>query len=159
TSVDIMVAASLGAITLAVVARYWLPIVVMGVLAGAITMITLIWMSPRIFTDYQFPRFILIYGALTGTLPSGLALLRIIDREFSTPASRDYMYASAVTFPVLIPMIMSVNLPAYGYARSDPTLYWLTTAIFAVYLIVSIVGFRHFAGKGAFRKPGTLWRK
>ncbi len=158
TSVDIMVAAAVGAIALSVVAQYWLPILIMGAIGGVVTLLSLLWMSSRIFTDHQFHRFILIYGALTGTLPSGLALLRIIDQEFSTPASRDYVYAAGVTFPLAIPMIMIINQPAKGFFLNDPSRYWLTLIVLLVYFVAAIVAYRLLAGKGAFR-TARLWKR
>lgn len=159
TTVDIMVAASVAAIELAIVEMYWMPIVIAGILGGLITVVSLLWISSRIFSDHHFHRFILIYGALTGTLPSGLALLRIVDREFATPASRDYVYAAGVAFPFAIPMLMVVNLPAYGYERSNPLYYWITTAVFALYLIGVIITYRVLRGKNAFKTPLSLWQK
>lgn len=158
TSVDIMVAASVGAIALSVVAQYWLPILIMGIVGGVITLVSLLWISSRIFPDHQFHRFILIYGAVTGTLPSGLALLRIIDQEFTSPASRDYVYAGGVTFPLAIPMLMMVNLPAKGFFYNDPSRYWITLIGFLVYLVVVLVFYRILAGKQAFA-AGRLWKR
>jgi ESS family glutamate:Na+ symporter len=115
TSVDIMVAAAIGAISLVVVAHYWLPITVMAILGGIVTMFSVLWFSSRMFKDYTFYRTILIYGAMTGTLPTGLALLRMVDHDFETPASSDYMYAVGLMFIFAIPFIVSMNFPAYGY--------------------------------------------
>ncbi len=157
TSVDIMVAASIGAISLVIIGRYWLPIMVMGILGGAVTAVSLLWLSSRLFRDHVFYRTILIFGALTGTLPTGLALLRVIDPEFETPAASDYMYAVGIVFFFAIPFIFSMNFPAYGYSSGNPIYYWITVCVYISYLIFVLVAFRIIAGKGAFLKSGKIW--
>ena len=75
-AVDIMVAGSLGAVSIVVVIEYWLPILVMSTLAGIIAVVMLPWMGSRMFDDHHFERMMIIYGCATGTLATGLALLR-----------------------------------------------------------------------------------
>jgi ESS family glutamate:Na+ symporter len=157
-SVDFMVAASIGAISLVVVRHYWLPISVMALLGGIITVLSLLWLSSRLFTDYVFQRTILIYGAMTGTLPTGLALLRVVDPEFETPASSDYMYTVGIVFFFAIPFIFSMNFPIYGYTTGRTIYYWVTFLIYAAYLIFVLASFRIMKGKGAFRGAGKLWK-
>jgi ESS family glutamate:Na+ symporter len=94
---------------------------------------------------------------MTGTLPTGLALLRVIDPEFETPVSSDYMYAVGIVFIFAVPFIFSMNFPAYGYSTGKSLYYWITFLIYACYLIFILIAFRVIAGKGAFRKPGKIW--
>jgi ESS family glutamate:Na+ symporter len=157
TSVDIMVAAAIGAISLVVVAHYWLPIMVMAILGGVVTLFTVFWFSSRLFRDYAFFRTILIYGAMTGTLPTGLALLRMVDHDFETPASSDYMFAVGIVFVFAIPFIVSMNFPAYGLQQGRPIYYWITFLIYFSYLLFVLVAFRIIVGKGAFKHAGRIW--
>ncbi|MBN1686304.1 MAG: sodium:glutamate symporter [Spirochaetales bacterium] len=156
-SVDLLVAASIGAISLAVLFKNLIPLLVMVTVAGVATMVYTLWISSRVFTDHRFERAIMLYGASTGTLPTGLALLRVLDPEFETPVATDYMYGSGVAFFLVIPYILSINLPAYGFARNDPSRYLIMAALLAVYLVFVIVMFRLLGGKGAFRRPGRIW--
>jgi ESS family glutamate:Na+ symporter len=158
TSIDIMVSASIAAISIIVVVRYWLPIAVLSLLGGAVTMVGVLWISSRLFSDYIFHRTILIYGALTGTLPTGLALLRVIDPEFKTPASPDYMYAVGLVFVFAIPFIFSMNFPAYGFTTGRPFYYWITFLLYALYLVFVLIAFRFIVGRGAFSKAGKIWK-
>jgi ESS family glutamate:Na+ symporter len=120
SSVDILVAAALGAISLVVVARFWVPILVMVVLGGLLTIGYVLWLTSRLFVEHRFQRAMIIYGAATGTLPTGLALLRILDPEFETPAAVDYIYGSGIAFVLVIPYILAINLMMYGYTRRNP---------------------------------------
>ena len=55
-SVDLMLAAAVGAISLAVVLQYWLPIAAVAIVGGVVTTFTCLWMSSRLFDDHQFGR-------------------------------------------------------------------------------------------------------
>jgi ESS family glutamate:Na+ symporter len=156
-SVDLLVAAALGAISVVVVARFWLPILVMGVLAGFLTIGYCLWLTSRLFEEHRFQRAMIYYGAATGTLPTGLALLRVVDPEFETPAAVDYMYGSGVAFFLVIPYVLAINLPMYGFLRSDPRYYWTMIGLLLGYLAAIILLVRLLAGKRAFAVPFKLW--
>ncbi|MBN1836964.1 MAG: sodium:glutamate symporter [Spirochaetales bacterium] len=156
-SVDLLVAAALGAISLVVIARFWIPLLLTVLAAGVFTMLYVLWISSRLFTDHPFERAMVIYGASTGTMPTGLALLRVLDPEFRTPAATDYMYGSGISFFMIIPYILGINLPVYAYTRSDVRYYWILVAMIGAYLLVCLVGYRILAGRRAFAHPGELW--
>jgi ESS family glutamate:Na+ symporter len=156
-SVDLLVAAALGAISVVVIARYWLPILVMGALAGLLTIGYVLWLTSRLFEDHHFQRAVIYFGSATGTLPTGLALLRVVDPEFETPAAVDYMYGSGVAFFLVIPYILAINLPMYGFTRGEPRYYWMTIGLLLAYLLALVVLVRLLAGKRAFASPLKLW--
>lgn len=156
-SVDLMVAAALGAISLVVVGQFWLPILIITMAGGVVTTFSHLWLSSRIFSDYVFHRVILVYGAVTGTLPTGLALLRVIDPEFETPAAPEYMYATGIAFLLAIPLILAMNLPSYGFANNNPAYYWIAMGVFSAFLISMFILYVIIARKRAFAKPFKLW--
>ncbi|MBC8374840.1 MAG: sodium:glutamate symporter [FCB group bacterium] len=156
-SVDIMVAAAVGAISLTVVVQYWMPILVISLVGGFVTLISVLWLSSRIFEEYKFHRALIIFGACTGTMPTGLALLRVVDPDFETPVATDYMYSAALTFFLVIPFILSINLPAYSVARDNPMLFWAAIGISLAYLVYVLIAHKVISGKRAFAKFTTLW--
>lgn len=157
-SVDFMVAASIGAISVKIVAQYWAPILILGVLGGVVTMFFLLWIGSRLLMNYKFERLILIYGALTGTLPSGLTLLRVVDPEFATPASSDYIPGAGIMFLFAIPYVLMVDFPAYGFRDGNPFYYWLTAIIFGVYILFVTLSYIFIMRGRRNRQPGKLWR-
>ncbi len=156
--VDFMVAAAIGAISVKFVAQYWIPILTMCLSAGVLTMLTLLWFGSRLFSDYKFERTILLYGVLTGTLPSGLTLLRVVDPEFKTPVASDYIPAAGLTFVFCIPYILMVDLPAYGYRDHNPIYYWITAACFAVYLAFVFISFFRLTRGKRVKGYTALWK-
>jgi ESS family glutamate:Na+ symporter len=158
-SVDLMVTAAVATIAITVVAQYWLPLVAVGIVGGVITTVTCLWMTSRLFDKDQFGRAILLYGNMTGTLSSGLALLRVIDPEFKTPVASDYIFSNGITFVLAIPMILLINLPIQWYATGNIVYLWLTLGGFGVYLIFSVVAYTLLAGKKSFAKFTKIWYK
>ncbi|MFW6208508.1 MAG: sodium:glutamate symporter [Spirochaetota bacterium] len=156
-SVDLMVASAVGAISVVVVMQYWLPITVMSLIAGTLVLITVPWMSSRIFSNHRFDRLMILYGGMTGTMPTGLALLRVIDPDFETPAASDYMFSTAVVFAVCIPLILAINLPAYSATTGNPLYFWLGLGVAAAYLVGGFIGFMFLAKQRAFKAPHKHW--
>ena len=156
-AVDLMVSASIAAISIPMVQRYLLPILGLSLLGGLSAFLVIPWFCSRIFTDHQFHRTMMIFGVSTGTLPTGLALLRVIDPEFETPVASDYMYASGLTFLLAIPFILAINLPVYAHTTGNMLYFWLAMLVAAAYLVFSFIGFVLIAKKRAFAKAKEVW--
>lgn len=156
-AVDLMVSGAIGAISLVVVIKYWVPITVICVIGGLTVMITIPWLCSRLFKDHRFDRTLIIYGACTGTMPTGLALLRVIDPDFETPVASDYMFSSAVIFFLVIPLILSINLPAYAYRTGNMLYFWALVGIAAAYLLFALISFLLIAKKRSFMKGSKIW--
>ncbi len=94
---------------------------------------------------------------MTGTLSTGLALLRVVDPEFKTPVASDYVYSNGITFALAIPMLLLINLPIQWYTTGKIIWLWITIGGFALYLGLAILAYALLAGKKAFAKPGKAW--
>ncbi|MBU4444423.1 sodium:glutamate symporter [bacterium] len=156
-SVDLMVSGAIAAISLVVVAQYWIPITVMCIIAGIAVMATVPWLCSRLFVNHRFERTLIIFGACTGTMPTGLALLRVIDPDFETPVASDYMFSSAVTFFIVIPLILSINLPAYSHRTGNPMYFWAMVGIGLIYLVFVLISFRLIAKKRTCMYKSKIW--
>lgn len=152
-SVDLTVATSLGAISLAAISGYWIPIILMVIIGILLTVFLLPYMCSRLFHDHSFFRMLLIYGTATGTLPTGLALVRVVDPDFETPAVSDYMYSTGIVFLLAIPILVTINLPAMSWTLNDPSLFWIAVGISALYMVGSFVAYAKLSGKRAFTQP------
>jgi ESS family glutamate:Na+ symporter len=154
-----MVTGALAAISLVFVSQYWLPILLIGLVGGIITTATVPWLCSRIFYDSKYERMLMLYGVATGTLSTGLALLRIVDPEFKTRVSGDYMVSAGLTFALAIPFILSINLPVGANAANNFSPFWLMILISSAYLLFSIISFLFVAKKNAFRNISQIWLK
>lgn len=158
-SVDLMVTSAIGAISLVIVSKYWLPILILSVFGSFFAFVLVPWFTSRIFRDHPFHRMLLIFGVSTGTLSTGLALLRVIDPEFETPVASDYAYASGIVFLLVIPLILSINLPVRAFETGDMRYFWYAFAVAVGYLIFVLASFLFIAKKRAFSGSGRIWLK
>ena len=156
-TVDFMVASAIGAISIAVVTQYWIPIVIVAGLTGLATTFSHIWLSSRVFQSHVFYRMIMVYGAATGTAPSGLALLRIIDPNFETPASRDFMLSAGLTFVFAIPIILTANMPAVGAQQGTLIPTYTVFGLYGAYVILCLIGYLILSGRRRFEDPSSVW--
>ncbi|HPX28728.1 MAG TPA: sodium:glutamate symporter [Sphaerochaeta sp.] len=156
-SVDLTVAASLGAISLVAVKGYWVPIVVLSITGIIITVFILPWYTSRLYDDHQFLRMLLLYGTATGTLPTGLSLVRVIDQEFETPVATDYLYSVGIVFVLAIPFILTINFPAFAVTKNNPVFFYLTILIAGLYLLGSFIAYIMIARKRSFIHPRKLF--
>ena len=156
-SVDFMVAAAIGAISIVVVQAFLLPILALSLIAGVLALVLVPWFCSRIFVDHQFHRTMMIFGVSTGTLPTGLALLRVIDPEFETPVASDYMYASGITFVFAIPFILAINLPAYAATTGNMMYFWAGLGVSVAYVVFVLVAFLFIARRRAFSNKRHVW--
>jgi glutamate:Na+ symporter, ESS family len=156
-SVDLMFASAIGAISLVMVAEYWLPIFTVALFGAFIVSITSLWFTSRIFTDHRFLRSIMIFGATTGTLSTGLALLRVVDPDFETPVATDFSYSSAITFAFAIPYILTMNMPLRTFMTGDYKWFWISIGINLAYIILTGTFFLKITGKKAFKHKSKIW--
>ncbi len=156
-AVDYMVAGAIAAISLVFVGRYWKEILILSAICGVVTTFTVPWMASRMFKDFHFERMMMIYGCSTGTLSTGLALLRVLDPEFRTPVASDYMVSSGLTFVLAIPFILAINLPAKAGQTGDMSLFWLMVGISAAYLALTLILYATLARRKSLAKPGKMW--
>jgi ESS family glutamate:Na+ symporter len=121
------------------------------------TFITVPWIASRLFRDHKFHRMLLIFGVSTGTLSTGLALLRVIDPDFETPVASDYTYAAGITFVFAIPFILSISLPVRAFVTGNFMFFWAAMAIAAAYFVFVFVAYLVLAKDKAFAGPSQVW--
>ncbi len=157
--VDFMVASAIAAISLVVVQQYIGPILILAGAGAILAFVTLPWIASRLYEDHQFHRMILLFGVSTGTLTTGLALLRVLDPEFETPVATDYAYASGMVFVLAIPFILSINLPVQAFASGNSFYFWLAVAVSAAYLLFVFISYLVLARGKAFKRASEVWLK
>lgn len=149
-AVDITVASCLGAIEVAAIRQYWLVIVVLTLLGIGITCFITPYFCSRLFKDYSFLRFLMIFGTANGTLPTALSLVRVVDPDFETPVAQEYVNSTGLMFIFALPILALVNWPAKGMV-------WPFVGITSAYVVISLIMYLKFSGKRAFAKGGLFF--
>ncbi len=108
---DYMITVAIMAISLSVAWTYTLPILLMTVIGAPVTYFMIRWAARRAFSDHPFERTVAIFGEMTGTISSGLALLRVTDAEYRTPIAQDLGLGSGIALVLGFPLLIVINLP------------------------------------------------
>jgi ESS family glutamate:Na+ symporter len=111
-SVDFLIVSTVMAIKLTIVWQYILPISAISLVSGALTTFMVVYLGKRIWS-YNFERTIAIYGAVTGTVSSGLLLLRIADPDFKTPVAVEIALMNVFSIPSIGLYLVLVNGPLW----------------------------------------------
>jgi ESS family glutamate:Na+ symporter len=140
-TVDVVTCAAICAVQIAIFKANFFPLFLMTTAGGVVTALAVIWLAPRVFPRAPFEHGLLLYGSATGTLPVGLALLRIVDPDFRTPASLNAVLGSAMSVP-LAAVFMMVLLPfaISGWPDSYPSTGLIALALFVVYTVLIFIG-------------------
>ena len=124
---DIMVTASIAAIRMSIIGKYWLVLLVMGVAGLVVTYVYVHFVCKKLFPNYAEQQFLAMFGMLTGTASTGVILLREIDGDFKTPVADNLVYQN---FPAMI-----FGFPILLLATMAPTQPYLTLGIVFVFMI------------------------
>ena len=124
---DIMVTASIAAIRMSIIGKYWAVLLVMGLVGLVVTYVYVYYICKKLFPAYAEQQFLAMFGMLTGTASTGVILLREIDGDFKTPVADNLVYQN---FPAMI-----FGFPILLLATMAPTQPYLTLAIVFVFMI------------------------
>ncbi len=126
---DIMIVAGIASINLEDIRGLWVPFVLMAVAGAAVTWLHLRFVCRDVYRDYYYEGLISMYGMLTGTISSGVLLLREIDPDLSTPAANNLITGSSFGIILGAPILVLV-----GLAPKSDLLCWITLGLIAVYM-------------------------
>ena len=113
---DIMVTASIAAIRMSIIGKYWMVLLAMGLVGLVVTYGYVLFVCKKLFPRYAEQQFLAMFGMLTGTASTGVILLREIDGDFKTPVADNLVYqnfpAMVFGFPILLLATMAPTKPA-----------------------------------------------
>ena len=143
---DLMVVASIAAIRLDAFTErpFIIPLSLICVAGAVVSYLYLNPLCAKIFPQYRHEAFLSLYGMLTGTVSTGIILLREMDPRFETQASDNLVYhqpwAIVFGFPMLLLLPVAPQTEGKG---------WVTLGIvILLFLIMQVILFR----KQVFRK-------
>ena len=139
---DVMIVAGIASINIEDLSGYWLPFLLMAVAGGVSTYLYLWYMCRKIYPDYHLEGFLSMYGMLTGTISSGVLLLREVDPDFETPAANNLISGSSFGIMFGAPVLLLVSIAA----KSD-LMVFVAFGLVILYLI-GLLLFIKKVGKG-----------
>lgn len=131
---DLMIVAGIASIDISDLSGYWLPFILMAVAGGIVTFFYLKFMCNHLYEGYENEGFFSMYGMLTGTISSGILLLREIDPEFKTPAANNLVAGSSFGILFGIPVLLFVST-----AAKSTFMTFVTLVVVIIYLVILLL--------------------
>ena len=107
---DIMIVAGIASINPEDIRGLWLPFLLMAVVGAVVTWLHLRFVCAKVYPDYYREGLISMYGMMTGTISSGVLLLREIDPDLATPAANNLITGSSFGIILGAPVLVLVSL-------------------------------------------------
>lgn len=132
---DIMITASIAAISVNLVKAFALPLILMTVIGGIVTLIFCLSMSKLLYNEHQTEYGLGMFSMMTGTIATSLPLLREVDPKLQNGVAENLVFGSSVAVPFGFPLTIILNIPIQGYLTGKTSFYWVTFAILVGYFV------------------------
>lgn len=146
---DYLVVCAFMAVSVNMISRWLVPIIVVVLVTTAVTFAVCFYFGQRIGGANDFERTLGLYGTCTGTVPSGIALVRIIDPEFKTTTSVELGAMN---------LVMLASTPVYifilAYASDSLSLPFTILAL----LVCTVVYLILFKATKSWGKKSYHWK-
>jgi len=133
---DFMTVAGIASINIEDLSGYWMPFILMSVAGAVTTFVYLRFMCRKLYPGYVHEGFFSMFGMLTGTISSGVLLLREIDPDLKTPASNNLVTGSSFGIIFGAPVLLLVSFAAKGQNTALITLGLVFAYLFLLLLFI-----------------------
>lgn len=145
--VDYLIVAAITSISLGIIINYAAPILIISISAGIATLLWIIYFGPRLWKEYTFERTVGLYGMETGTVATGLLLIRIIDHDFRSPAAIDLALSSIIALPFMFVMFHFMAAPILLNWTLETTLLIFIAFLVGTLLLMKFTGLIQYTDK------------
>lgn len=142
---NIMICGAVLTITTDFLKDYGVLLMVISLIGGFATLFYIRFLTNRVFPEYKDEYFVGLFGMLTGTASTGIALLKGLDRNLETPVAEELALGSGTAISMALPLFVFLLLPSLGYGTESQTLYEyiaLFGCLFFMLVMVTILMYR-----------------
>lgn len=136
---DFMIAASIAAISFYSLKSYWVTILLLTTFGGIATIFHTYYVAKWIYRSDKLENFLGFFGMGTGTISTGMALLRAVDPKFRTNVPENLVMGSAVAAAFGLPLMLILNIPIVGVVSDKPIMYLYTMLLLIGYLALMYI--------------------
>ncbi|NLT13184.1 MAG: sodium:glutamate symporter [Clostridiales bacterium] len=131
---DAMIVAGIASINFQDLSGLWLPFALMAITGGIITWYFLVWVCREVYKGYFYEGLLSMYGMMTGTISSGVLLLREVDPEMKTTAANNLITGSSFAIIFGAPILVII-----GMAWKSDVMAFVTLGLCVVYFILMML--------------------
>ncbi len=123
TAFNFMITGAVLSITLDFLVEYGLLLAVVSSVGGIFTVLYLMNITKMVYKNHTAEYFVGLYGMLTGTASTGIALVKGLDPQLETPVAEELVLGSGTAIMMALPLFGILMLPSLGYGRPNQTLF------------------------------------
>ncbi len=117
---NFMIIGSVLTITNTAIETYYLFVLALVVFGTIFTYLFLKWISKKIYGGkFEVHYFIGMFGMLTGTASTGLALLKGIDQDFESPVAEEMVVGSGTAISMALPLFALLMFPGLAITSGN----------------------------------------
>ena len=117
---NIMIVAAVLTITIESIRNYYLLVIVLAVVGTIATFAFIKWITRRIYgKEYEIHYFLGLFGMLTGTASTGLALLKGVDADFESPVAEEMVVGSGTAISMALPLFALLMFPGLAITNNN----------------------------------------
>ena len=131
---DLMITAGIASIDFGDLSGLWVPFILLVILGAVFTFIHLRYVCKKVYGDYYYEGLVSMYGMMTGTISSGVLLLREIDPDLKTPAANNLVLGSSFGILLGAPLLVLISLASRSY-----TMALISLGLLAVYYVLMLL--------------------
>ncbi len=157
-AVDFTAAGAIAAVRFDALGSQLLPVIVLATIGVVLTGAGCFWIARRAWPEQSFDHALVMFGTMTGTLPTGLALLRLSDPELKGSTARNMVAGITGATALAAPLLLFIlPMPVMGWPESFPAAVWKALGILAAYTGTLIFVWHRIGGLEFSRPLLSLW--
>ncbi|AIO18181.1 hypothetical protein KQ51_00279 [Candidatus Izimaplasma bacterium HR1] len=134
---NFMIIGSVLTITNTAIETYYLFVLALVVFGTISTFLFVKWISKKIYSGkFETHYFVGMFGMLTGTASTGLALLKGIDQDFESPVAEEMVVGSGTAISMALPLFALLMFPGLAITTGNNIFNILVFVIPAVYGLI-----------------------
>lgn len=136
---NFLIAGAVLTITIESIKAYYLLVIVMALAGSVFTFLLVGFLVKKIYPEkYHVNYFLGLFGMLTGTASTGLALLKGVDSDFTSPVAEELVLGSGTAITMALPLFALLMFPGLAIDNSNNIFNVLVFLVPAIYMSILI---------------------
>ncbi|MBN2605322.1 MAG: hypothetical protein JXR62_05850 [Bacilli bacterium] len=134
---NFLIASAVLTITIESIKEYYLFVLVLTIFGGIFTFLAIKLLVSKVYgKEYQIHYFLGLFGMLTGTASTGLALLKGVDQDFESPVAEEMVVGSGTAISMALPLFALLMFPGLAITSGNNIFNLLVFIVPAVYMLI-----------------------
>lgn len=134
TAIDFLVISTFSAIELSLITTFLVPIFLIASSGGLATLAVVNYMG-KYLPNYGLERRAVLFGTVTGTVTTGLLLLRMVDPDFKTPVALEMAISTFFVAPIILLCVFLVQTPVW----QGVNIVWVCVAFSLIFITCALL--------------------